>query len=408
MSSSPSPSTPAGAGRNKAGQAVETSSDAYRVMVVDDSTVVRGLIAQTLRQDPDIDVVVTAPDGAAALRLLDRHDIEVIVLDIEMPVMDGLTALPKLKEKKPDLKIIMASTLTRKNAEISFKALSLGASDYIPKPSTSREVSGGVDFKTDLVSKVKAHGRRGRARTGGGAPSPAPASAPGAPSRTSAMPTMQGREVSLRASLVHSVSALAIGSSTGGPQALFKLFTSLPADLGLPIFVTQHMPPTFTEILAQHITKQTRFLADEGRDGVEVVPGQVYVAPGDYHMGVEMTDGKAVIRLAQDPPENFCRPAVDYMFRSLLKAYGNHILAVVLTGMGQDGMLGAQEIVKKGGTVIAQDEATSVVWGMPGAVATAGVCSAILPIEEIGEYMGNFAKRRKLGSTSPVAGVSLP
>lgn len=371
--------------------------EAIAVMVVDDSTVIRALIAQTLRADPDIVVVATAPNGEAALHQLARHEIDVVVLDIEMPVMDGLTALPKMIAQDRDLKVIMASTLTRKNAEVSFKALSLGAADYVPKPTTAKDVGDGVDFKTDLIGKIKAHGARRRKKRDQarrpGAPRP---DAPPGTARPLAMPTTPASGIALRAARIHPVAALAIGSSTGGPQALLTLVKSLPDPLKVPVFITQHMPPTFTEILAEHIGRTVRFPAAEAKDGMIVEPGRIYVAPGNFHMGVVGTGPAqpATIRLSQDAPENFCRPAVDYMVRSLVGVYGGRLLTVILTGMGQDGLAACKQAVDQGGTVIAQDEATSVVWGMPGMVATAGICSAVLALDRVGPYVAGFLQGR--------------
>lgn len=377
-------------------------------MVVDDSAVVRGLETRMLESDPAIKVVASVGNGHLAVQALDRHEVDVVVLDIEMPVMDGLTALPKLLEKRPGLRVLMSSTLTQKNAEVSLRAMELGATDYIPKPSSSRELTGGTDFKTELVEKVKVLGAAAR-RAGGPRRAPTttgPAGAPAArqftaeshrkPVAQSAFAAAAAKPVTLRQAGTERPEVIAIGSSTGGPQALFTVLGALKklGAVSQPILITQHMPATFTTILAEHITRITGIPASEAKDGEVIQGGRVYIAPGDYHMVVEVKGTDKVLRLNQGPPENFCRPSVDPMFRSIAKAYGRRVLACVLTGMGSDGAKGGKVITEAGGTVIAQDEATSVVWGMPGATAQAGVCSAVLPLADVAPYIHKFASRR--------------
>ncbi|HYH21762.1 MAG TPA: chemotaxis response regulator protein-glutamate methylesterase [Azospirillum sp.] len=381
------------------------SPDPFRVMVVDDSAVIRGLLTRALEGDPEIRVVASVGDGQMAINSLQRNSIDVIVLDIEMPVMDGITALPKLLAVAPQVKIIMASTLTLRGADVSMRCLQAGAADYIPKPTSTREVGGAEDFKRELVSKVKALGaaaRRAGSRSRGEirplAPSPLSPAARGEGGASAPSPFRRpepGPPV-LRpppAGLPVRPDVIAIGSSTGGPQALFEVLAHMKGGVTQPILVTQHMPATFTTILAEHITRQCGIDAKEAKDGEPIVANRVYIAPGDFHMLVAQRAGSNVIQLTKDAPENFCRPAVDPMMRSIVRAYGRKVLACILTGMGQDGMKGCTEVVNAGGTVIGQDEATSVVWGMPGAVATAGLCSAILPLKEIGPYIRKFALR---------------
>ena len=360
-----------------------TVANPIRVMVVDDSAVIRGLLTRTLEADPDIAVVASVGNGQMAISALGRADTDVVVLDIEMPVMDGLTALPKLLSASPDVKVIIASTLTQKNAQISLKALSAGASDYVAKPSSS-QLNAATDFKRELVEKVKALGRarRGaRQRAGATGPADAKSELPFRPpvSKTSTSPG----PIVLRMPSRVPPSVIAIGSSTGGPQALFTVLGALPASLSLPILITQHMPPTFTTILAQHLTRVANRPAAEAVDGEAIKPGRIYLAPGDFHMRVEASGTERVLRLSKDPPENFCRPAVDPMLRSIAQVYGPAVLTVILTGLGSDGAKGGQAIVAAGGTVLAQDEPTSVVWGMPGAAAAAGICSAILSLSDV-------------------------
>ncbi len=360
-------------------------SGPYRVMVVEDATVIRAMLNRTLEQDPQIEVVTSVINGEMAVSALKRDpEIEVILLDIDMPVMDGLTALPKLLEVKPEAKVIMNSTLTRANADISLRALAMGAADYLTKPSSSQELRSADAFARDLTEKVKALGAACRGH----------ATPPALGSRMAQVqPAAAAGSLELRGGAARQPSAIAIGSSTGGPQALFKVLTGLGAALQQPIFITQHMPPTFTTLLAEHIGKRTGLPCHEPEDGETVAGGRVYLAPGDRHMLVEGGGTGAVIRLSDGPQENFCRPAVDPMLRSLTKVYGARLLVVILTGMGADGREGAKTVVEAGGSVIAQDEETSVVWGMPGAVTTAGLCAAVLPLPEIAPYISKLAMR---------------
>ena len=376
-------------------RADDSPGQPYRVMIVDDSAVIRGLVTRSLEADRQVQVVASVSDGRMAINALARHDVEVVVLDVEMPVMDGLTALPQLIAAKPDLKVIMASTLTRRNADISLRALRAGAADYLAKP-TSTGLSNATDFKQELLAKVKALGQARRKAAGRPLPAPTQAGAradqpirPDASPRTAATP----RPITLRAAALEPFEALAIGSSTGGPQALFELLGAIRSTVTRPIFVTQHMPATFTTILAEHIARSTRWPTAEAVDGEPVRPGRVYVAPGDYHMVVDAGKGEKVLHLSRAPAENFCRPSVDPMLRSLAQVYGRRLLCVILTGMGSDGRKGGEAVVAAGGSVLAQDEATSVVWGMPGAVANAGLCSAVLPLAEIGPFICKLAMR---------------
>jgi two-component system chemotaxis response regulator CheB len=524
-----------------------------------------------MSEDAEIDVIGSVSNGEEALAVMAGGGVEVVVLDIEMPVMDGLTALPKLLEIDPTVRVIMASTLTKRNADISFQAMTLGAVDYIPKPSSSKDLNVGEGFREELLDKVKAWAEQRRKMleideaaaasvttvaepaSGEGSaaeavvkpdaddsagkssdsktssfraemsvehqqlqkqgriqrkrftaelrprpmqhqrhqpaqmrpaphPQQAPASqpatasssdaakatdksapahsaavssatppsrdpgrlirdaaiaaggqsknapkmaarpAPGAPAARSTpparIPAAPAPQKSTRAQQARSgsapapakrpsarggvtllpekritVEAIAIGSSTGGPQALFEVLRGLNG-VRQPIFITQHMPATFTTILAEHITRLTGLKCQEGQNNMPIVGGQVYLAPGDYHMTIEGRGGNRHLMLNQNPPENFCRPSVDPMLRSLVASYGGHILTAILTGMGQDGMLGGREVVNAGGMVVAQDEQSSVVWGMPGAAAHAGICSAVLPVGGIAAYIKKFAGGR--------------
>jgi two-component system chemotaxis response regulator CheB len=356
-----------------------------RVLVVDDSAVIRGMVTRILEADGSIEVVGSAMNGAVAIEAVRRTPVDVVVLDIEMPVMSGLEALPEIIKARPDVKVVMASTLTRRGAAVSVEALAKGASDFIPKPTARAEISSGDEFGPTLIEKVKALGGAKARRSAAASKPSAGASRPTKPSLLS--PT---RPIELRKknSLVKP-RIVAIGSSTGGPQALLEVLSNLQHATSIPIVVTQHMPETFTAILAEHIARATKRDCVEGEDGMPLEKGHVYVAPGGQHMTVDSAGtGNNVIRLDRNPPENFCRPAVDPLFRSVAACFGPSTLALILTGMGQDGLEGARSIVEAGGTLVAQDEKTSVVWGMPGAVANAGLCSAILPLDGIADHLG--------------------
>jgi two-component system chemotaxis response regulator CheB len=355
-----------------------------RVMVVDDSVVIRGLIARWIEAEPDMVVVASLRTGLDAVNQVERVGPDVAVLDIEMPDLDGISALPQLLAKKRNLVIIMASTLTRRNAEISFKALSLGAADYIPKPESTREPAAADTFRHDLIQKIRHLGAKLR-RPIRAAPSPplAPAFDRGLPMRPALAPVAHP-QLLRRAFSTQAPRALLIGASTGGPQALMALVSEIgPVIDRFPVLITQHMPPTFTTILAEHLARASHRPAHEGVDGEIVRPGRIYLAPGGRHMRVVRQGAHAAIALDDGPPVNFCKPAVDPLFASAIDVWQGGILAVVLTGMGSDGMRGGRDIVAAGGSVIAQDETTSVVWGMPGAAAHAGICAAVLPLGQI-------------------------
>ena len=366
----------------------EVVPERIRVMLADDSAVVRGMLTRMLEADPEIVVVASVGDGQMAVRSVERlGTVEVVVLDLEMPRMDGLTALPELMRADPNLQVIIASSLTLRNADISLKALAAGAKDTIPKPSSSSAINQTGDFKRELVAKIKALGEA-RRRLG---IQPRPMEARSVSTPASPRPPKILAPIKLRPMIAGPIDVIAIGSSTGGPQALFKALASLPSEMQQPILITQHMPPTFTTILAEHLTRSSGRPAREGQNGEPIEKGRIYVAPGDHHMVVEARPEGNFIRLNKDAPESFCRPSVDPMVRSILRAYGRRVLGVILTGMGQDGLKSGHALVEAGANLIAQDEATSVVWGMPGAVASAGICAAVLPISEIGPQIQRLA-----------------
>lgn len=338
-----------------------------RVMVCDDSVAIRGAISRILEADPDVRVVAKVANGQLAVDELKRTKADVVVLDIEMPVMDGMTALPLLLRADPGVRIIMASTLTTRGADIAMRALRLGAADYVPKPSSIGSV-GDDRFQRELLEKVKGLARL-RQR----------------PTRATALPA-------LRPAPLLPPRILAIGSSTGGPQALFTLVQGLGRQIGVPVLLTQHMPATFTPILAEHIGRLGGMPCAEAKDGEMLTQGRIYVAPGDKHLLVDGRAGALRARLTTDKPENFCRPSVDPMLRSACAATDGRVLIAMLTGMGHDGLAGTRQVIEAGGCAIAQDETTSVVWGMPGAIAQAGLCHAVLPLPAMAAKLRDILK----------------
>lgn len=368
------------------------SGEPIRIAIVDDSAVIRGILKRQLETEADIEIVGSFSDGARAVAGLEAADPDVVVLDVEMPNMDGLTALPKLLEIKPRLSVIMASSLTQRNADVTLKALRLGAADYIAKPESRSLANSREDYLRDLVEKIRALGsskRRKSAKT-------ATANAKGSAGSTGAIPQSQSSKqrttgkISLRPPRL-----LAIGSSTGGPRALEMVLRGLGPDLNVPVVIAQHMPAAFTPLLAEHLGKAAKCECAEGKDGEVLRAGRIYVAPGDFHMTVEAGAGGHVIRLDQSERVNFCRPAVDNLFKSAAVTHSASVLGIVLTGMGHDGRDGAQAIVNAGGSVIAQDEDSSVVWGMPGAVADAGLAAGLLTPEEITKHLEAVCCRRR-------------
>jgi two-component system chemotaxis response regulator CheB len=342
-----------------------------RVMLCDDSPTARTAMGRVLESDPQVRVVGRAGDGKQALEMLEALPAaqrpDVMLLDLEMPVMDGMTVLPLLLKAQPKLAVIVASALTQRGAEATMAAMRAGAADYVPKPSAA---GGGVRdpaFQAELLAKVKGWARMR-------APVPRAAPVPRRPGLAGPRPKV-----------------VAVGSSTGGPQALASFVRALRVPVPVPLVVVQHMPPGFTAMLADHLGRLGGPPAAEARDGEALQPGRIYLAPGDRHLLVEDSNGTLVARLNSGPPENFCRPAVDPMLRSLVAACEGRVTAVILTGMGSDGMLGCKLVAAAGGTVMAQDEATSVVWGMPGAVARAGLTQVLLPPDQLAErVMGQF------------------
>ncbi len=343
-----------------------------RVMIVDDSGVLRGVVARWIESEADLEVVGRHANGKQAIDAAAHCAPDVIILDIDMPVMDGLEALPLLKRACPDARVLMISTQTRRNAEISLKALELGAVDFLAKPEAQRDIVGLPEFHGELLRKVRGLVRwrsrfTGHPREGG-------------PAQQFARHAYSSRPPE----------AIVIGSSTGGPEALSRLLKALAPSLGrTPVLVAQHMPPLFTAALAERLGRVSGIEATEARDGQEIVGGRIYVAPGDGHMTIAQ-GAPPRIAVGQGPAVNFHRPSVNLLFESAARVFATRTLGIVLTGMGTDGATGAKQIADAGGSVIAQDFGTSIVWGMPSAAAKSGACAAILPLDEIARAVGQL------------------
>jgi two-component system chemotaxis response regulator CheB len=350
-----------------------------RVLIVDDSVVVRKVLCQALASIPEIAVVGTASDGAIALAKIPQLNPDVITLDIEMPGMNGIQTLTEIRKLYPKLPVIMFSTLTEGGAAVTLEALSLGASDYLTKPTNSESLADAMaQVRRDLIAKVVSLASR---RTG----------------TTSSLVAAKRKFGGQR------IDVIAVGVSTGGPNALAQVVPRLPADFPVPVVIVQHMPPLFTRLLAERLNSLSQLSVNEAEAGRMLVPGQVWIARGDFHLAVARTTKGVVLNLNQEPPENSCRPAVDVLFRSVAQVYGVNVLAVVMTGMGADGARGAAHIREAGGEIFVQDEASSVVWGMPGAVVSAGAADKICPLEEIShEIVRRVLANRMHGSNKLV------
>jgi two-component system, chemotaxis family, protein-glutamate methylesterase/glutaminase len=359
-----------------------------RVLIVDDSSVVRRFLSDAIAASPALEVVGTASHGALAVQKVALLNPQVVTMDVDMPEMSGLQALAAIRRTNPRLPIIMVSALTERGAAVTLEALSLGATDYVTKPSTlsGTGASQKEEFVKDLLVKIIALGGSRLA------PRPPPDGALSARRAVRPSPPTAGR-----------IDVVAIGVSTGGPNALAELIPALPADLPVPILVVQHMPPLFTRLLAERLDGKARLQVKEGAAGDLLAPGMAFIAPGNHHMVVERSGSGYTLGLNQDLPENSCRPAVDVLFRSVSGCFGPAVLAVVMTGMGQDGLRGATVIRDQGGRVLVQDEKTSVVWGMPGYVAEAGLADQILPLEQLASAIVRCARQGRPAGQSPKA-----
>ena len=342
-----------------------------RVLVVDDSVVVRRMVSDVLASDPQIEIAGAAANGKIALAKIPQVNPDIVILDIEMPELDGLGTLVGIRKILPKLPVIMYSTLTERGAEATLEALSKGATDYVTKPSNVGSAAQGLEcIRIQLIPKIKAICGRilGITLPAPQYPGPGPVVRP-----PLSLPLTEDR-----------IDIVAIGISTGGPNALAALMPTFPRDFPVPMVIVQHMPPVFTRLLAERLAAKSQLAVREGFMGARLEPGCAWIAPGDFHMIVGNDARRVVIRTHQGPPENSCRPAVDVLFRSVAEVFKSHVLAVEMTGMGQDGLRGCEHIREAGGQILAQDQASSVVWGMPGFVANAGLANRVLPLDQLG------------------------
>jgi two-component system chemotaxis response regulator CheB len=344
-----------------------------RILVVDDSVVVRRMLSDALSADPQLEVVGAAANGKIALARIPQVNPDVVILDVEMPELDGLETLRRLRQTRLFLPVIMFSTVTRRGAAATLDALSLGANDYVTKPANVGSAHQAIEqIRAELIPKIKMFCAKAAGLEFASVTRPVRPSTP------------SGNGVAAPARRIAKVEVVAIGVSTGGPNALAELVPEFPADFSVPIVIVQHMPPVFTRLLAERLEARAHIKVEEGAPSQAVKAGYAFIAPGNYHMIVQREEGSVRIRTNQEPPENSCRPAVDVLFKSVAETYGAGALGVVMTGMGQDGLRGSERIREAGGQVLAQDEATSVVWGMPGFVANAGLADKVLPLQQLG------------------------
>lgn len=379
---------------------LDSKDNPIRILIVDDSAVIRRTIRHALIAHSDLEVVGTANDGAAAVAFVQHTKPDVMILDVEMPIMDGITALKEIRKSDWSLPIIMFSSLTKVGSQSTLTALTEGASDYVGKPDNTSDMQ---EFLTvleqTLIPKIRALCPDKGLNTGLAVRKLArnntkdvlkPRTAPDLSVAPHPVPSSPAKLFDN-----NPIEAVCIGVSTGGPAALVTVFSQWTEPLKVPVFIVQHMPAQFTELLAKKLTSISGMPVKEAVHGEVAIAGQAYLAPGGHHMTVKDIGGRIATHLNQDPPENFCRPAVDVLFRSAARAYGSRLLGVVLTGMGSDGMLGAQHIIQANGQVIAQDEATSLIWGMPGAVVRAGLAQKILPLDEIHTEISLMVSRKR-------------
>ena len=380
-----------------------------KVLIVDDSLVFRKILAEALDKDPGIRIVGSAANGKEALQLIRTLRPHLVVLDVEMPEMDGLQTLDEIRRQRLDVGVIMFSSLTIKGAVITFEALAKGAFDFVPKPTGTGAFSEGVKrIKGELIPRIRAYAEsriskaqvpRRPALSSAAAPAPAARQisarqpgriqpAPGPDLNKGARPCVVSP---LAARRLFSPEAVAIGVSTGGPNALNEVIPRLPANFAFPVFLVQHMPPVFTAQLAKRLNDKSAIKVVEAQDNMPIEPATVYIAPGDFHMEVNGEKGHRSIRLNQGPHVNSCRPSVDVLFQSMARVYGGRVIAVVMTGMGQDGFAGSQELKGKEAMLIAQDKETCVVWGMPKFVTEAGLADRVSPLDKIAESILAFS-----------------
>ena len=350
------------------------AGERIRVLVVDDSVVIRRLVTHALERDPELEVVGAAANGSIALRLIPQLNPDLLTLDIEMPEMDGLETLRRLRREYSQLRVIMFSTLTERGAEVTLEALTLGADDYVTKASNEGSLDQSMlRLREELIPKVKQFFLF-----------PAKSSAAPRPQALQVFATSPRERIpSFALSAKQQPKVVVIGVSTGGPSALGAILPHLPAEFPLPVLLVQHMPPLFTRFLAERLQISCPLSVEEASQGDPVIAGKILIAPGDFHLKVAARSGEVRVLLDQSPPQNFCRPAVDALFSSIAEVYGGAVIAAVLTGMGHDGLRGVEILKAQGASILAQDEASSVVWGMPGAVVTAGLADSVLPLDQI-------------------------
>jgi two-component system chemotaxis response regulator CheB len=375
---------------------------ALRILVVDDSVVIRQMISQILTEDSELAVAGVAGDGKIALAKIQQTSPDLITLDVEMPVMNGLETLAEIRKLYPKLPVVMFSTLTERGATATIEALSLGASDYVTKPSnTMSQDEARQRIRAELIPKIKALCRRQGVGSGSFAASPSRAASPQLVEMRRARPFKPATTGT--AAEKKRIELVAIGTSTGGPNALAAVLPFFPKDFPVPIVIVQHMPPIFTRMLAERLDSRSAIGVREGAESTVLEPGVAYIAPGDFHMTVKKRAMGFQLKLNQDPQENSCRPAVDVLFRSVAAICGPQVLGVVMTGMGSDGVRGSEHIKHAGGDVIVQDEKTSVVWGMPGFTFNEGFADAAYPLDQLQAEI----TRRVLSSRSTSVNASV-
>jgi two-component system chemotaxis response regulator CheB len=372
-------------------------AEKIRIMLVDDSAVIRRLLTDVLAGDPQLEVVGSAQNGQVALEKLPALNPDMVILDVEMPVMDGLETLTEIRKRQPRLPVIMFSSITERGAAVTLEALGRGANDYVTKPANTGNMMASLQrVRDELIPRIKVFCRHllGPATPAIPAERPATPKPPVRPEplvrpepavrpAATPFPTPPPAPRPFVSASRQRVDVVAIGVSTGGPNALAALLPRLPAHFPVPIVIVQHMPPIFTRLLAERLATQSALPVAEATAGEVLQPGQIRLAPGGSHLVLERQGAQVRLQLNQDPPENSCRPAVDVLFRSVAATYRSNVLAVILTGMGNDGLRGCEVIRNAGGQILVQDEASSVVWGMPGFVARAGLADGQIALNQL-------------------------